>query len=288
MLEHRKNKSSGSSFNYNIKQQGFYDKQALTAFITFTVVYLFQQFLAMMTFYYAELAGINAGVISTVWSANPFFLAVLDYVIYKQKLTKFHIIGMVLLMLCAIFVSLASVIEPEPVFVENIGTQSVVKISAGLPILFAILSPITFATSSMLIKYMANVKAMPVSLVSFTSFTIVNTLLMIAGIIYWATTDFNQGVFWIGLVGSIINNLAIVLIGYTLSIGPAGPVAAITTVQTIILTVIMALIQAKVPKSFEILGLILGLLGALVLSIPEFMAKVFRGLFCCQCQEQEE
>ena len=64
----------------------------------------------MITFYYAQLAGINAGVISTIWSANPLFMGLLDYWFYNQKLTRKHIVGMVLMVLCALFVSLASTI----------------------------------------------------------------------------------------------------------------------------------------------------------------------------------
>jgi hypothetical protein len=39
--------------------------------------------MAFLTMWFADLAKINVGVITTIWAINPLFMAILDSIIFK-------------------------------------------------------------------------------------------------------------------------------------------------------------------------------------------------------------
>jgi len=41
--------------------------------------------MAMNTMFFAALAHVNAGIITTVWAVNPLYMALTDYFIFKLK-----------------------------------------------------------------------------------------------------------------------------------------------------------------------------------------------------------
>jgi len=60
--------------------------------------------------YFANTAGVNVGVITTIWSLNPAFMAIADYFFNNQKLQYFHHIGLVAIICCCIVISLSGVV----------------------------------------------------------------------------------------------------------------------------------------------------------------------------------
>ena len=58
-----------------------------------------------------------------------------------------------------------------------------------------------------------------------------------------------------------------------LSLGPGGPVSAISQVSNILLVVIEAIKHTKMLSKMESIGLVLGIYGALILVIPEIFEK---------------
>lgn len=110
-------------------------------------------------------------------------------------------------------------------------------------------------------------------------------LMTVVAVVYWVTVEFDLTVFLIGFFGSIINNVGIVICNLAYTYGPAGPVAALACTSTIALTVVIAIINQKMPRDFEILGLILGMIGALFLTIPEYLEKLLIALFCLKKKE---
>ena len=61
-----------------------------------------------LTMYYAHMADVNVGIITTIWSIQPLAAAILDYFIYGEKLMKHHLFGMVFVIGSALCISLAS------------------------------------------------------------------------------------------------------------------------------------------------------------------------------------
>ena len=67
--------------------------------------------MAFLTMYFSALAHINVGIIATMWSITPLFMAIIDCCIFKEKLEYCHFIGMVSIIACTIVLSLGGVIK---------------------------------------------------------------------------------------------------------------------------------------------------------------------------------
>ena len=82
-----------------------------------------------------------------------------------------------------------------------------------IPVIFGVITPISFTSSGMLVKHLtlhqANFNA---STISFTSYFVVNVIVLIFAIPYWVMVDFSPYLFWIGIIGSLINTLGLVCV----------------------------------------------------------------------------
>ena len=58
-----------------------------------------------MTMWFADRAGVNVGVITCIWSINPLFMGLLDFLIFGQELKYYHIVGMAALILSVVSIS---------------------------------------------------------------------------------------------------------------------------------------------------------------------------------------
>ena len=222
--------------------------------------------MAFLTMYFANSAGVNVGVITTIWSLNPLFMAIADYIFNNQKLHYYHIIGLISITLCCIVISLSGVVGVAPATQE----VKVYDTPMWIPVLFGIATPMFFTTNGLLTKHLTSERiGFNASTISFTSYFIVNVIVMIVAIPYWSMYGFSQYLFWLGLVGSIINTLGIVCIQNALSLGPAGPVSAIPAVSAVLLVVVEAVKHSKMLSIMETIGLVLGIYGALILVIPD-------------------
>lgn len=117
-------------------------------------------------------------------------------------------------------------------------------------------------------------------MLSFTSYIVVNIIVLIPAIPYWVLVDFDATLFWIGVVGSIINTLGLVAVQNALSTGPSGPVSALCTVNNVLLVIVESIKTGKVPNPYEFAGLFAGMFGALILVIPEYL--------CCCCMSKKK
>ena len=61
-----------------------------------------------LTMYYAHMADVNVGIITTIWSIQPLAAATLDYFIYGEKLRMHHLMGMVFVIGSGLCISLSS------------------------------------------------------------------------------------------------------------------------------------------------------------------------------------
>lgn len=67
----------------------------------------------VLTFKLAHMAGLNIGIAQSIWAINPFFISILEKVVYGTPFNFKQGYGMLALMLCAICVSLSEVINPK-------------------------------------------------------------------------------------------------------------------------------------------------------------------------------
>lgn len=91
-----------------------------------------------------------------------------------------------------------------------------------------------------------------------------------------------------GLFGSVVNTCGIVLIGKAFTIGPMGPVSALGCIQSIMFSFVQAIALESVPMPLELIGCVIGITGALVLTIPEQMKRLLDKIAPCLAQKKSE
>ena len=69
--------------------------------------------MAFLTMYFSALAKMNVGLITTLWSVNPLFMAIMDRIMFKTKLQVFHVFGMVFIVICTVMLSLSGYFNPK-------------------------------------------------------------------------------------------------------------------------------------------------------------------------------
>ena len=75
-------------------------------FTFYCLNYLAYQILVVLTFFFCLLAKVNAGVVTTIWSITPLFAAMFAYILFGERLTQKHLVGLVCLVLCVALISL--------------------------------------------------------------------------------------------------------------------------------------------------------------------------------------
>lgn len=86
-----------------------------------------------------------------------------------------------------------------------------------------------------------------------------------------------------GFFGSVLNlgGCAFVVAAFC-SGSPIGPIGALVSSQTILVTILDSLFNWRLPNWIQIIALCLGLLGTFMLSIPDQISALFRMIFCCK------
>ena len=96
---------------------------------------------------------------------------------------------------------------------------------------------------------------------------------------HWSQSDFHPDLLLIGFISGTIACLGIVLLNTAFTIGgPAGPVTAISAMSSPCLVVLVAIREGKMISLLELIGVIFGMFGALIMTNHEFFEKY---MFCC-------
>jgi hypothetical protein len=97
---------------------------------------------------------------------------------------------------------------------------------------------------------------------------------MMIGIYYWTHFYFVKRFFILGFFGSILNTVGIVFIVNALAIGPAGSSTALCNLSHILLMFSQSIIYWKLPSVFEVTGMLFGIIGSLVLTVPQIFYNI--------------
>ena len=86
-------------------------------------------------------------------------------------------------------------------------------------------------------------------------------------------------IFLYGLFGGIFATIGIAMINYSISVGVSGPASALSNLSTIVQTLLDYFILGQGIGILQILGLISGILGAVVLAIGMEVINALVNLF---------
>ena len=244
--------------------------------------------------YYSHMADVNVGIITTLWSVQPLAAAFLDYLIYGERLTIYHLIGIIMVIVSALLISFSKFADANSDADVNIAIPNLAdikieiydeKFPKWIAVLFGILTPCFFVASALFIKHLTSPKVgFDAITVSFASSCTMSIVVIILGVTwYWKEVDtFNRRLFIIGFFGSIFDTCGKACIQRAYSTGPAGPVSAFVEMNNVVLVIFEAIRARKMPNYLEFIGFILAIVGALVLCIPDEITNLLRCIFCCK------
>ena len=68
--------------------------------------------MAFLSMYFSARAALNPGVIITIWSVNPLYMAVMDYFLFGQRLHWHHHAGLFSIVISIVLLSLTGIVDP--------------------------------------------------------------------------------------------------------------------------------------------------------------------------------
>jgi drug/metabolite transporter (DMT)-like permease len=101
------------------------------------LVFFFTGILILLTFEFALYGDLNQGIVSTLFSITSIYLAILFWVVYKQKMNLCDFAGMILLIVSAIMMVFSKGDSAQDEIIGNGASQY--SISPAWSVLFAIL-----------------------------------------------------------------------------------------------------------------------------------------------------
>ena len=90
----------------NLVKNGKVQKRNAVGFAAFQCLSFIVMNMAWITIWCAVLANINAGVLTVIWSVTPLGVAFTEYFFFGVRLKVNYIIGMMLIIICAVALSL--------------------------------------------------------------------------------------------------------------------------------------------------------------------------------------
>ena len=86
--------------------------------------------------------------------------------------------------------------------------------------------------------------------------------------VHWPSHTFDPYLLLLGTLGSLVKTIGLAFSNIATARGPMGPVGAITACSALLLVIVEAVRNQTAPSVLELVGLFIGLIGAIVLTIP--------------------
>lgn len=165
------------------------------------------------------MADLNIGIVTAIWAINPFMIAVLEWIIYRQRFDCNQMWGMALLVLCAVIVSLSEIAIPKDdanvvistgsgafsVTVNDVDSETE-KIPVFAAVLGGLLLPILCTFFVMVLKYVDEEMRMRATDFSIAYWGIMSLAFQIAAAFSFRK-EFDLSLWINGFVGSFLNAL---------------------------------------------------------------------------------
>ena len=176
---------------------------------------------------------------------------------------------MLFIITCTVLVSLSEL------FQSNDQAQMVVESRAPIyaAVLVSLLMPLVCTIFTNFIKYADKVLRLNAIDWNCAFYLCMTLAFQIIGIYNFTThaIEFEFELWLRGFFGSLVNLLGSIFIvsAFNTNGAPFGPIGALVNMQTIIVVSVEAIRTRTMPYSMQIVGLLLGIIGALVLTIPD-------------------
>lgn len=204
--------------------------------------------------YTATLAKINYSLVLNLYSLCPFLIAIGFYLVFGERLTRFHGLGMAMMLTCVVITG-----ESYKVKEGEDGPQNTLALL--LPLALALLSALLITLSSIVSRYTVTHGGISSGQLMADSYMLKSIVVMVI----YLCMDRPYSLATILSIGgvSFLSYLGVLLITEAVVHGKAGPSQALCEVQSPFLLALEILFIGKVPNYLQAIGFGVGVLGGL-------------------------
>ncbi|CAI2364831.1 unnamed protein product [Moneuplotes crassus] len=266
--------------NFRNPETGKFCWKRFSAIFLYSAIILVSGYFLLYTFQFGTYGNMNHGILTSLFGLSAIFSAVLAYFLFGDRLKIFHVIGIILMLICIVGLSLGSTKNSEIELLDETAAEisDTPLFYALLSIALGIICPISFAGSGMVVRYASNnygTKSLQLTLIGFLWYNIVlfPALLItyLGGYQPFIASDFLLNTFC-GILGAF----SIIVLNKALTLGLAGPVFALANLQIIIQSILDAIFLSQVPTWIEIVAAVFGILGCCTIALGPDLAKKFK------------
>jgi drug/metabolite transporter (DMT)-like permease len=224
---------------WNWENSGFRDPRtdtfrwkAVWAVLLDVVIKVVAGWLVIISFKYALYAGINQGVITTVFTLSSIYVAIMSWFLFDEKLNRFHIVGMLLLIACTILIVFSKTDNKKGKL--KIYDQEVTEVAAYVPVGFALITTLIYSFRTIYVKIF-------VKNLNFNSFDYMTYSYLISGAIFipfvvfdMVENGFIPEVVFLGMLSGVLNGLGAFFLFYATSYGISGPAYSLKNIEPIV------------------------------------------------------
>jgi len=264
---------------WNWENSGFRDPKtddfrwkAVFAVLLDVVIKVLAGWLVIISFKYALYAGINQGAITTIFTLSSIYVAIISWFLFNEKLNKFHIIGMLLLIVCTVMIVFSkrdAGVKKKLTFYD----EEVMEVSSFVPVSFALITTFLYSIRTIYVKLF-------VRKLKFNSFDYMTYSYLISGAIfvpfvYLDTIEigFIPEVVYLGMLSGVLNGLGAFFLFYATSNGVTGPAYALKNIEPIVQAVFGSLVYGQYLNQNQIIAICLGILGSLTITVGPYIFK---------------
>mmetsp|Transcript_15487 Transcript_15487/g.13521 ORF Transcript_15487/g.13521 Transcript_15487/m.13521 type:complete len:249 (+) Transcript_15487:205-951(+) len=206
----------------NPETGGFHWK-SLSGNLIYAVMNIISGFTVVWCFQFAVYGNMSQGILAALFGLSSIFSAILSYYIFGDKLKNYHIIGMILMLVCIVGLGIGGSTKNQTVLTTDGSENSMLY--AFLAVIFGVISPILFALGGVVVNYCdEHYKFDPFSMSLWMYFfsNIVLTIMWILTYEY-GSHPFIWREYLILVFGGVITCIGIIFLNTALTLGLSGP-----------------------------------------------------------------
>lgn len=226
-------KWENSSFRH--PRTGKFRFSAAWAVVMDATIKVLAGWLVIICFKYALYAGLNQGVITTIFTLSGIYVAIISWFMFNEKLDKFHITGMLLLISCTVLIVLSKPTSHQEKL--EVYDTEVTEVSNLWPVGFALITTFIYSFRTIYVKLF-------VYHLKFNSLDFMTYSYLLSGGVFipFVINDmyyygYMPDVIYNGIASGILNGIAAILLFYATSTGITGPAYALKNIEPIVLAV---------------------------------------------------
>ncbi|CDW80993.1 UNKNOWN [Stylonychia lemnae] len=226
-------------------------------------------FSVFITMEFAFKAGVNQGIIASLFSTSIIMSAVIFYFLYEEKLSQRHLFGLALMITAVVLISIGKPASQKSTTLtpsEQLALEETQAYYLTLSIIFAIVCGIILTINGLVMRHY--VKYMHISALQLNNDggLIQMTVLMVLFILRVKEKGmYEMGDLFESIGASLLSMCANVTLSQAFAVGLGGPVQGINNLMSLVQTILAAIFLSQIPTLLQNFGLAFGLVGALVM-----------------------